>query len=62
MRWIDNCRRQGYAGPLTHLEETRFDVIIKQELRKGEEALAQELVREVDGGVHDTCTSVAMVQ
>ena len=39
----------------TNLDQARLDVVVKHELRKGEELLAQELIGEVDGRVHDAC-------
>ena len=38
----------------TYLDESCLDVLIVQKLGKDEEFLAQELVSEVDGGVHDS--------
>ena len=39
----------------TYLEKSGLDVLVIHELREDEELLAQELVGEVDGGVHDAC-------
>lgn len=36
-----------------HLDEFRLDVLVEHELRKDEELFREELVRKVDGRVHD---------
>ena len=41
------------AEELPVLDEARLDVLVVHELGEDEELLPQELVREVDGGVHD---------
>lgn len=52
---LESClKHRWHIATKTYLDQPCLDVLIVKKLREDEEFLAQKLVREVDGSVHDS--------